>query len=168
MTDPTIRARLASTAEINEQEAVQLVNLINAAYGLHRDIFREDRLDDVSHLYEELSEHPENRVLLLYEGDELIATVMVRPEAEALYIGLFAVALSRQGQGLGSTVLRMVEQVARKQGLSRLRLHAVREIGNVTFYERRGFRVIAEKQRAAGDWGSVAPFISAEMIKELQ
>jgi GNAT superfamily N-acetyltransferase len=57
---------------------------------------------------------------------------------EAAEVYTFFVALDRQGHGVGRTLLRFAEDLARKRGIKELRVSA--SLTAVGFYERLGYR----------------------------
>ena len=87
--------------------------------------------------------------LLLAECDgRLLACAHIAVEDDAGYFGMFSVNPVRQGEGLGSCVLREAERrVACLWGCSRMRMTVidVRE-ELIEFYERRGYRRTGTKK----------------------
>lgn len=85
-------------------------------------------------------------ILLLRDGERVLASVQLEPEDDAAYIGLFATDPAMQGQGLGKQLLAHAES------------HAVRQLGSrwlrmavmsgrpelLAFYERRGYQRTGE------------------------
>ena len=84
-----------------------------------------------------------NHVLDLLELDGTIAALIeMRPEADHLLIVNVAVSPGYQGRGHGRALMAHAEAHARSLGLSEVRLYTnSRFTGNVTLYERIGYRV---------------------------
>jgi putative acetyltransferase len=74
---------------------------------------------------------------------------------------LFASA-DRQRQGIGSAILRQMEECALLQGFETVELDS--SLSAVGFYERRGYEEIGRKQR---DWGGNVTMTVVPMRKEL-
>ena len=99
-------------------------------------------------------------VILALSNDEVIGAVSISTEDEAwtdqtpaLYVSSLAVTPERQGSGLGSRLLSMVEEQARKQGIRKVRLDAVKDFEILNeFYLTRGYNVVGDVQRNHDYW----------------
>jgi hypothetical protein len=64
------------------------------------------------------------------------------------------------------------EQAAAAAGASAVRIETVKQAGLIPFYERRGFRVVAETDgqlwNGGADWGAAIPWQMVEMEKRLR
>jgi GNAT superfamily N-acetyltransferase len=86
--------------------------------------------------------NPAGRILVGYDGDELVACCnIVRRDESAGYFGMFAVSPVKQGAGLGKEVLAEAERVARDEWeLTSLEMTVLEQRPElIAFYERRGF-----------------------------
>jgi ribosomal protein S18 acetylase RimI-like enzyme len=84
---------------------------------------------------------PRSRVLLLDAECRLIACAHVAEEDGAGYFGMFAVAPSAQGGGIGNRVLAEAERIAREDwGLERMRMTVIDLRSElIAWYQRRGY-----------------------------
>jgi predicted N-acetyltransferase YhbS len=149
-------------------EADALVAMINAAYRkTEGHVFpgttRTEREDVTRRLPD----------LTVAEADGSLAgcihVTLSPPEA---HFGLLAVDVARHGQGIGSRLIAHAERMAREAGCERMRIEAVKEGGQVPYYERRGYRVMAEhpgqEWNGGADWGAAADWHMVEMEKALR
>jgi ribosomal protein S18 acetylase RimI-like enzyme len=91
---------------------------------------------------------PATVVVLAETPEGLQGSVLLREEADAVYLGMFAVRPGLQGRGLGSALLREAERVTREE----LGRHAVRmtvlaqrpEL--IAWYRRRGYQVTGARE----------------------
>lgn len=77
-----------------------------------------------------------------FEGDTVIATLILTPYGYEVKMRQVAVAPDRQGQGIGGNLVAFSEDYARAAGFSTMALHA-RETA-VEFYERLGYAAYGE------------------------
>ncbi len=90
---------------------------------------------------------PQVLALGLREGARLVAAVRVRVEDEAAELGRLVVAPDRQGQGLGSHLLRQAE-VQVPEGIQLMRLFTgEHSLANLRLYKRHGY---TEDHRTSG------------------
>jgi hypothetical protein len=47
-------------------------------------------------------------------------------------------------------------------------LITVRELGNVEYYQQKGFQVVSEQSQPAGTWGALGPYWLATMGKKIE
>lgn len=87
------------------------------------------------------------------------------------HFGLLAVDVALHGGGLGSLLISHVEQIARVAGCTKMCIESVKEGGQVPFYERRGYRVVAEHSgqdwNGGADWGAAGEWHMVELEKPL-
>lgn len=81
--------------------------------------------------------------LACFEGDRLLGTLMLTPRGETVVqMRQVAVAEGRQGQGLGTLLVRESEAEARRRGFKTMTLHA-RDVA-VPFYLNLGYACVGE------------------------
>jgi len=90
-------------------------------------------------------DHPENRVLLVTEGDAVLAYAQIRDSYDIglepyLEIIQLLVKKSKRSKGVGKLLLQEIETLARSKGFSGVKLHSniIRSRAHV-FYERNGY-----------------------------
>jgi [ribosomal protein S18]-alanine N-acetyltransferase len=83
---------------------------------------------------------PAMNVAVLRQEQELIGFGIMEYLDDEAHLNLFAVAKSRQRQGVGSVLLRWLEAAARAAGLQRIRLDTRREnVAARCFYNEHGY-----------------------------
>ncbi len=170
----SVRLRVADAASIDPASVAEVVN---AAFRQHA-LVTTDRTSAAG-VTEEMGR---DGLFILAEDDEgLLGTALVRPslhvdsdgidetvnEPYAAYIGLVCVAPRAARSGVGKQVMARAEQLATERGHSQATLGAVREMGNVGYYESLGYRIVASQGFAAGKWGLAANFEHCTMVKDL-
>lgn len=81
------------------------------------------------------------RAWVAQRGTDVVGLLVLDPAEDHLLVENVAVAPEAQGLGVGSTLLRFAEDVARARGVPELRLYThVTMTENQAFYPRRGYR----------------------------
>ena len=74
-------------------------------------------------------------------GGRLVGLIVMWPHENHLYVDNVAVLPEDQGTGVGSALLALADQEARRAGLSEIRLYTHEKmVENIQYYPRRGFR----------------------------
>ncbi|HEX5479462.1 MAG TPA: GNAT family N-acetyltransferase [Dehalococcoidia bacterium] len=157
------RLRRATAADIDV-----IVPMINAAYDVtEHDVFPNTRRCD----RQEITAIVEQIVVAEVDG-RVGACVHIDTSGDAAHYGLLAVDVSLHRSGLGSMLAQHAEQAAMAAGAQALRIETVKQAGLIPFYERLGFRVIAEADgqvwNGGADWGAAIPWQMVEMEKTLR
>jgi N-acetylglutamate synthase-like GNAT family acetyltransferase len=93
----------------------------------------------------------EHVIDLLEEGGRPIALIEMIPQPSHLLIENVAVLPDRHGEGIGGSLLKRADAVARSLGLSELRLYTNALFSaNISFHARRGFGEFLREPHAAG------------------
>lgn len=163
-----VEVRLTRLAELSQAQKHYLVDFINKAYATHPELLPSDRTS-YSSFDEEIGD---SDLILVIEQplNKILATAYVHPDEadeNALYFGMAAVDTAFQGRGFGSQLLRAAEDFARQSGLSKVRLIAAQELGNVDYYLHHSYQIVATELKPKGTWGSLAPYTVATMEKEV-
>jgi len=157
------RTRRATGADLDA-----LVPMINAAYDrTEHHVFPHTRRCD----RQEISDIIDGIVVAEVEG-HIAGCVHIDTSADPAHYGLLAVDTELHRAGLGSMLADHAEQAAAAAGASAVRIETVKQAGLIPFYERRGFRVIAETDgqvwNGGADWGAAIPWEMVEMEKRLR
>ncbi|MFG2950374.1 GNAT family N-acetyltransferase [Streptomyces adustus] len=141
-TGPTFR-------DATEADVDALVALVQSAYRgdasragwtTEADILEGRRTDPEGVL--EVITSPDSRLLTAERDGELLACCQIEHRGAYAYFGMFAVSPTRQGGGLGKTVIAEAERLARETwGVAEMHMTviSVRE-DLIAWYERRGYR----------------------------
>lgn len=104
-------------------------------------------------------------------GGTVVGCIHITMTPPHAHYGPLAVDVSQQASGLGSMLIAHAERAARDAGCTHMRIEVVKQAGRVPFYERRGYRVIAEHDgqvwNGGADWGAGGPWQMVDMEKEL-
>lgn len=126
--------------QADSSDLPSLVSLINRAYEVERFIFDKDRTN-----LAELQEMSQKGQFLLLESaaGEIFGCVYFEKRETRGYFGMLAVSPIHQGRGFGGTLIRAVEDHARKLGCTDLDLRVVSPRTELPpFYRRFGFAEI--------------------------
>lgn len=136
-------------------QAAEIVALVESAYrGASSRLgwtTEADLLDgqrtDLAAILDELAD-PKRRLLLVRDGDELVACARLLSTPPEAQFGLFAVRPERQGQGIGRALLVETERRARDEfGARRMVMEVLwmrREL--IAWYGRLGYRATGEQR----------------------
>lgn len=92
-------------------------------------------------------EDPLQSILVLRDaGDMLLASVVLRRDGDAAWLGMLSVRPAAQGSGLGRQVVAGAESwVVRQWGARRMRMTVIVQRAElIAWYERRGYRLTGE------------------------
>jgi ribosomal protein S18 acetylase RimI-like enzyme len=132
-----------------EADIPAIVALVESAYrgdsGRRGWTTESDLLDgqrtDVADVADALA-RPDSRILLLERDGRLLACCHLERMGEAAYFGMFAVDPASQAGGLGKSLLREAERIARETwGCQRMEMTVIVQRDElIAWYERRGYR----------------------------
>jgi predicted GNAT family N-acyltransferase len=92
---------------------------------------------------DELKNEKNDILLGAFEEDHLLACCVLTPENNhSIQLRQMAVQNNLQGKGVGATLLRFAENVARDRGYTFMTMHA--RDSAVSFYEKNGYQVEGE------------------------
>jgi ribosomal protein S18 acetylase RimI-like enzyme len=82
-----------------------------------------------------------SRLVLAHVTNQLVGSMLLSEEADALYLGMLAVRPSAQGSGIGRQLLCEAERAATRAHLPRVRMTVIAQRTElIAWYERRGYR----------------------------
>jgi predicted GNAT family N-acyltransferase len=111
-----------------------------ACVELRREILRRPLGLDFS--LEQLQGEDTDTHVAAFDGEELVGCLVLTPQEQDLKMRQVAVAVNRQGTGVGRNLVKASEEIAAEQGFARITLHA-RDTA-IPFYERLGYQVEGE------------------------
>lgn len=156
-----------------------LMEIINGAFSVYP-FMSGPRLREPEELRAEAGEAGE--FILASVGSETLGCAMVAPAPEidwgvskdavidspdAMYLGLLGVRPGLRMQGLGRRLVAEAERIAIERGFRKMTLGTLREMGNVDYYEPKGYRVVARLNFPAGHWSVDIPHQFCTMVKDL-
>lgn len=157
----------------------ELMALINAAFGIYP-FWDEPRLPSVEALEDEAG--PAASFVIARSGATAVGCAMIRPtdgmewgvgggrgirSADAMYLGLAAVAPELRKGGIGRAMLAEAEREARRRGFGRMTLGTIAEMDNVVYYAAMGYESVDTVHFDAGHWGLRIPHEFHVMVKTL-
>lgn len=139
-----------SMRKLQDSDTPSVVSLINRAYA-YQDELRGETRTDPARLWDKAHE---TDFYVFARGDEIVGCVYVEPKGDQrTYFGLFTLAESVRGNGVGSAAMRAIEAYAYSVNARALRLGYMADIaaGLQPYYERYGFTLTGEFEW----WGKV-------------
>jgi N-acetylglutamate synthase-like GNAT family acetyltransferase len=133
-------------AKTNDAAAVRA--LTRAAYAKWVPLIGREPLPMAADHDRAIKEH----IIDLWEEEgELLALIETVPKRDHLLIENLAVRPDQQGKGLGETLLRHAEDLARTLGLAEVRLYTNAAFAaNLAFYAKRGYREVLRDTMVPG------------------
>lgn len=158
----TVSLRSAASGDIPA-----LVVMVNAAYAkTEGDVFPNTTRTERVGLTKLLPE-----ITVAERDHKVVACVHLTTAPPSGHFGLLAVDVALHDSGLGLMLIAHAERLARAAGCITMRIEAVREGGQVPYYERRGYRVTAEhigqEWNGGADWGAAVEWHMVELEKAL-
>lgn len=160
-----------------EADFPALARLVNAAFTVYP--FMEGPRTTAEGIAGEMGDS--GRFVVAESVAGLAACAMLRPsldvhaddtpgtvrEADTMYLGLVAVDPEIRKRGVGRAIIAEAERIAALGGFLHMSLGTLREMGNVTYYERLGYIVVNEYAFLPGHWGMTIPHQFCVMVKGL-
>ena len=87
---------------------------------------------------------PDRKMMLMIENEEIIGTASLKNN---IILSVF-VDVNAQGKGIGTKLMRYLEEMARKKGFKKVVLPS--SITSVSFYSKLGYKIIEEQINDAG------------------
>lgn len=137
-------------------EITEVVRVIRAAFtpyvrALGRDFPAEGSAQFAERWTQVTAELERGDVYVALDDGRIVGAARTKPQEKDLYIDQLAVDPSRQGTGIGSWMLRHIDEVARARGLGGLSLNtAEMAVANIRLYQRHGFEIV---RRGPADHG---------------
>ena len=96
----------------------------------------------VLRLYSPAFHSDDTRRLVAVMGREVVAALVLRRDVDAIVLYFLAVKAKHRKRGVGSFMVEFAEELAKREGVSLLRVDTAEEIfDNIHFYLRLGFQV---------------------------
>jgi len=140
-----LRGRVRSANERDIDQVIRVINTTNKA--LYRDVIPTEKFRDPFVTREQLAEDFRRWRFFVYESKTgIVGTVALEksdPETGTVY--RLYVLPEFQRQGVGSALMRKVEQEAERLGLKRLRLRVmIKAQWAISFYQKIGYSKVGE------------------------
>jgi ribosomal protein S18 acetylase RimI-like enzyme len=159
------------------QDASIITHLVNSAYRgeyskkgwtTEADLIEGQRTDQDSVI--KMIEAKEEQIELAFDySKKLLGCVYIKREnLDTLYFGMLTVDPILQGSGLGKTILLHLENLARKEERTKIRLSVIpQRLELIAFYERRGFKATGKVEKFPSyDPSNGRPKVSDLELKE--
>jgi ribosomal protein S18 acetylase RimI-like enzyme len=90
--------------------------------------------------------------LLAWDDDEVVGSARFQAYPDYVYIGRVGVIPSHRGKGVGSALMRGIEEIARERGFDQIQLIVRMSLPeNLDFYKRLGYEVIRTEPHPSGE-----------------
>ena len=89
--------------------------------------------------------------LLAWDNVQVVGAARFQTYPDYLYVGRVAVIPSQRRKGVGSALIRRIEEIARERGFSHIQLGVRMALpGNLAFYRRLGYEVVRTEPHPKG------------------
>ncbi len=137
--DSLFQVRPAGYDDIND-----IMEITKGAFTRYRDITGISRVDALTETYDDIKHDIDTKlVLLAMSGREACGCVRleINPDNSA-YLTRFAVKVTKQNNGIGKSIMNIVDGIALKRGIKRIYLHTDSKMASlIRFYYGRGFYI---------------------------
>lgn len=152
------QVRLANYSDIDD-----IMRITKEAFTKYRELAGIDHVDALYETREDIRRDIDTKVVLLALSDgEAVGSVRVEilPDHSA-YLTRFAVKVTSQNNGIGKSIMNLVDRIMVKKGVKRISLHTGSQITSlIRFYYGRGF-YIDSTDKSQG-------YVRALLIKDYQ
>lgn len=147
----------------NYDDIPDIMNITREAFVKYQQMSGVENLAALDETYNDVKKDIDTKVVLLAlsDGDPVGSVrVEVFPDKTA-YLSRFAVKLTSQNNGIGKSVMNLVDKIMIRKGVTEMRLHTGSKISSlIRFYYGRGF-YIESTDKSRG-------YVRALLVKEYQ
>lgn len=87
-----------------------------------------------------------NQVYIVYNNDKPVATFQTKKYGNTMHFAKLATTPSESGHGIGSYCMEMIENMAVKQGCSKVSMEVYDPSSHaISFYENRGYQIVDKR-----------------------
>ncbi|MDJ0633218.1 MAG: GNAT family N-acetyltransferase [Xenococcaceae cyanobacterium MO_188.B29] len=94
--------------------------------------------------YQEEPKFPE-RYLMLFSGKDLVGFLSLREQPDCLYLETLQLIKHYRGQGIGTALMRFVEDTARRKATAKIQLRVFKDNPAQSLYHRIGFKIVEDQ-----------------------
>ncbi len=128
----------------NEDDIPAIMEITQEAFKKYRELAGIDHLDALTETYGDVKKDIETKVVLIALSDNIpvgSARVEIRPDNTA-YLSRFGVRMQSQNNGIGKSIINLVDKIMIKKGIKSIELHTGSKITSlIRFYYGRGFYI---------------------------
>ncbi len=128
----------------NYDDIPAIMDMTKEAFLKYKEMLGIDRLDALEETYEDIKHDIDTKIVLVALDDgQYVGSVRVEilPDNTA-YLTRFGVRISNQNNGIGKSIMNLVDKIMIKKGVKRIYLHTGSKItGLIRFYYGRGFYI---------------------------
>lgn len=133
------QVRLANYSDIPD-----IISITKEAFTKYRDMAETEHVDALDETYEDVKRDIDTKVVLLALSDGYpVGSVRVEvfPDKTA-YLSRFAVKVNNQNNGIGKSIMNLVDRIMIKKGVKTIMLHTGSKVTPlIRFYYGRGFYI---------------------------
>lgn len=137
--ESVFQVRLANYDDIDD-----ILSITKEAFTKYRELAGVDHLAALDETYDDVKNDIDTKVVLVALSDgEAVGSVRVeiRPDNTA-YLTRFAVKVTNQNNGIGKSIMNLVDRIMVKKGVKSISLHTGSQITSlIRFYYGRGFYI---------------------------
>ena len=147
--------------EATYEDIPSILEITKEAFVKYQELAGTDHIAALEETYEDVKKDIDTKVVLIaFENDVPVGSVRVElfPDNTA-YLSRFGVKVTSQNNGIGKSIMNLVDRIMKKKGITQIALHTSAKITSlVRFYYGRGFYIDStDKSRG---------YVRALLIKE--
>ncbi|MCH5184601.1 MAG: GNAT family N-acetyltransferase [Oscillospiraceae bacterium] len=128
----------------NYDDITAITEITREAFIKYRELSGASRLDALNETYEDVKRDIDSKIVLIALSDGLpvgSVRVEIKPDKTA-YLSRFGVRMQSQNNGIGKSIMNLVDKIMQKKGVSSISLHTDSKITSlIRFYYGRGFYI---------------------------
>lgn len=148
----------------NHDDIPDIMSITREAFVKYRELAGIETTPALSETYEDVANDLDNKVVLIaFSNGDPVGSVRleINKEDKSAYLSRFGVKLTSQNNGIGKSIMNIVDKIMIEEGIKHLSLHTASKITSlVRFYYGRGFYVDAiDKEKG---------YVRAKLVKDYE
>lgn len=146
----------------NHDDIEDIMSITREAFMKYRELAGIENTPALDETYEDISRDLDTKTVLIAFSDGVpVGSVRLEIDAEnkTAYLSRFGVKLSSQNNGIGKSIMNIVDKIMKDQGVKTISLHTASKITSlVRFYYGRGFYIDSTDKKKG--------YVRALLVKE--
>lgn len=134
------QVRLATMEDIPD-----IMSITREAFIKYRELAGVENTPALDETYEDIERDIKNKIVLIaFSNGDPVGSVRleINKENKTAYLSRFGVKITSQNNGIGKSIMNIVDRIMKEEGVKRISLHTASKITSlVRFYYGRGFYI---------------------------
>lgn len=129
----------------NHEDISDIMSITREAFVKYRELAGIENTPALDETYEEIEKDLEKKIVLIaFSNGDPVGSVRLEIDSEnkTAYLSRFGVKITSQNNGIGKSIMNIVDKIMLDQGVKKLSLHTASKITSlIRFYYGRGFYI---------------------------